>query len=154
MWEAVCIAIERQSSAFAGNRTILGGCVHLRHSYGVGLITVLLILAAALVGARLLSGAAGAPWQWSKPSEAASTLPEGAAMPEGSLTEVGANGEVGEAHETAGESVEENRDAAEMEHPDMAIEITDEHVADITNLANENEDGTPRKTRRRSASSA
>lgn len=72
----------------------------------------------------------------------------------GSLTEVGANGEVGEAHETAGESVEENRDAAEMEHPDMAIEITDEHVADITNLANENEDGTPRKTRRRSASSA
>ncbi len=60
MWEAVCIAIERQSSAFAGNRTILGGCVHLRHSYGVGLITVLLILAAALVGARLLSGAGGA----------------------------------------------------------------------------------------------
>ena len=86
--------------------------------------------------------------------ETVSAASEGAIMPDGSLTTESANGEVGEAHETAGESVEENRDAAEMEHPDMAIEITDEHVADITNLANENEDGTPRKTRRRSASSA
>lgn len=39
------------------------------------------------------------------------------------------------------------------EHPDMAIEITDEHVADIANLANEDEDGAPRKARRRAASS-
>jgi hypothetical protein len=36
----------------------------------------------------------------------------------------------------------------------MALEITDEHVADIANLANENEDGTPRKTRRRAAASS
>ncbi len=67
-------------------------------------------------------------------------------MPEGSLTEAGANGEAGETHDGA-------PSASELEHPDMAIEITDEHVVDITNLANENEDGTPRKTRRRAASS-
>ena len=82
--------------------------------------------------------------------ETASALPEGAAMSENSLTEAGANGGAGEATET----VDGTPSASELEHPDMAIEITDEDVADITNLANENEDGTPRKTRRRSASPA
>ena len=85
--------------------------------------------------------------------ETASALPEGAAMSENSLTEAGANGGAGDTSETAGELPDGTPSASELEHPDMAIEITDEHVADITNLANENEDGTPRKTRRRSASS-
>ncbi len=55
--------------------------------------------------------------------------------------------------ETAGEheGAAQDASAADLEHPDMALELTDEHVADITNLANENEDGTPRKTRRRVA---
>ncbi len=55
--------------------------------------------------------------------------------------------------ETAGDRDDTAHDAstADLEHPDMALEITDEHVADIANLANEDEDGTRRKTRRRSA---
>lgn len=57
------------------------------------------------------------------------------------------------ASEMVVEPTDAGQDAASAEHPDMALEITDEHMADIASLANENEDGTPRKTRRRAASS-
>lgn len=71
------------------------------------------------------------------------------AVSENASAEAGANG-TNDGTEMAGESV----DTSDAEHPDMALEITDEHVADIANLANESEDGTPRKTRRRSAASS
>lgn len=92
--------------------------------------------------------------------EAAATTDEVGPAPSGeadvseiSSAEAGANG-VAADPETGAESDGATQDPVlDAEHPDMALEITDAHVADIANLANEDEDGTPRKTRRRSASS-
>jgi hypothetical protein len=77
-----------------------------------------------------------------------------ATTPENGLAE--AHGVDANGGDTGGEAAGEHGESANpselgAEHPDMTLELTDEHVADITNLANENEDGTPRKTRRRVA---